>query len=344
MPEDTGLEFASDDRRVRCTRAATTRTPRCSSARRVSCTRDVRSLPGTVRFMFQPGEEGFHGARYMIDEGVLDDPHVDAAFALHVSPNLPSGSIWTQGGPLMASADVLEITVTGKGGHASTPYLANDPMPVAAEIVQSAPSARDAPHQHVRPGRDHDHEDPRGHDEQRDPRDGRHARARCARCRSAAASSRSRRSVGSSRASPPRTSMRAELTVRARLSGRRSTTTTARRVRARGRGRRLLGAASAGRDARAGHGRRGLLVRAAAAARARWRSSACARPASNPADAHACHSNRMTIDEDAMPRRHRDVRRARDRVPHRSCGEVAVRSATRVISSRLRSGAVSSVG
>src|SRR6185436_7338183 len=94
-------------------------------------------LPGTVRFMFQPGEEGFHGARHMLDEGLLDGPNVDAAFALHVSPNLPSGSIWTRGGALMASANVISITVTGKGGHASTPYLANDPMPVAAEIVQA---------------------------------------------------------------------------------------------------------------------------------------------------------------------------------------------------------------
>jgi hippurate hydrolase len=96
-------------------------------------------LAGTVRLMFQPGEEGFHGARYMIDEGLLgaDDAGVRAAFALHVSPNLPSGTIWTRGGALMASADVVEITVTGKGGHASSPYLANDPMPVAAEIVQA---------------------------------------------------------------------------------------------------------------------------------------------------------------------------------------------------------------
>jgi hippurate hydrolase len=88
--------------------------------------------------MFQPGEEGHHGARYMIDEGVLDgDDPVSAAYALHVSPNLPSGTIWTRGGPLMASADVLDIKVKGKGGHASTPYLANDPMPIAAEIVQA---------------------------------------------------------------------------------------------------------------------------------------------------------------------------------------------------------------
>ena len=133
-------------------------------------------LPGTVRFMFQPGEEGFHGARHMIDEGLLDDPNVDAAFALHVAPNLPSGSISTRGGALMASADVIEIVVTGKGGHASTPYLANDPMPVAAEIVQALPGDGDAPHQRVRSRRRHDHEDHGGHDEQRDPRVGAPAR------------------------------------------------------------------------------------------------------------------------------------------------------------------------
>src|SRR5262249_47093688 len=94
-------------------------------------------LTGTVRFMFQPGEEGFHGARHMIDAGLLENPDVDAAFALHVAPNLPAGPVPARRGPLMASADVIEIVVTGKGGHASTPYLANDPMPVAAEIVQA---------------------------------------------------------------------------------------------------------------------------------------------------------------------------------------------------------------
>jgi hippurate hydrolase len=134
MPEDTDLDFKSevDGAMHACGHDAHT-AMLVGAARLLTARRG--SLPGNVRFMFQPGEEGFHGARFMLDEGLVNN--VDAAFALHVSPNLPSGSVWTKGGALMASADVLDITVSGKGGHASTPYLANDPMPVAAEIVQA---------------------------------------------------------------------------------------------------------------------------------------------------------------------------------------------------------------
>ncbi len=88
---------------------------------------------GKVRFMFQPGEEGFHGARYMIEEGVLDG--VDRAFAIHVTPNIPSALMATRAGPLMASADTFDLTVRGRGGHASTPHFTADPIPAAASIV-----------------------------------------------------------------------------------------------------------------------------------------------------------------------------------------------------------------
>jgi amidohydrolase len=95
-------------------------------------------LPGDVVFMFQPGEEGFDGARHMIDEGVLDAAgrHPDAAFALHVMSNLTArGSVATRPGALMAASDGLHVVVRGRGGHASSPHLSRDPVPAACEMV-----------------------------------------------------------------------------------------------------------------------------------------------------------------------------------------------------------------
>jgi amidohydrolase len=93
---------------------------------------------GSVIFMFQPGEEGFAGARLMIEEGVLDaaGERPVAAYALHVASGLmPSGRFLSRRGTIMGGADQLKVTVRGAGGHGSQPHLAKDPIPAAAEMV-----------------------------------------------------------------------------------------------------------------------------------------------------------------------------------------------------------------
>ena len=95
-------------------------------------------LAGTVRFSFQPGEEGSGGAPIMIREGVLSDgldEPVSAAFAIHITPNLPVGVVGSRAGALMASTDDFAVTIRGRGGHASTPHFGIDPVPVAAEMI-----------------------------------------------------------------------------------------------------------------------------------------------------------------------------------------------------------------
>src|SRR5258708_39721654 len=80
-------------------------------------------LAGTVRFMFQPGEEGFHGARVMLDEGLLDIQPA-AAFALHATPRWACGTVSTRPGPVLASSATFKTVIKGRAGHASAPHLA----------------------------------------------------------------------------------------------------------------------------------------------------------------------------------------------------------------------------
>ena len=134
MPEDTDVEFSSQVEGVMhaCGHDAHV-SMLAGAAHALHARRD--ELAGNVVFMFQPGEEGYFGARHMIEEGVLDG--VDAAFALHIEPRLPVGRLATRGGPLLASADRVELTVRGRGGHASMPQDTLDPIPVACEMVQA---------------------------------------------------------------------------------------------------------------------------------------------------------------------------------------------------------------
>ncbi|MEJ0078836.1 MAG: amidohydrolase [Alphaproteobacteria bacterium] len=102
-------------------------------------------LPGTVKFIFQPAEEGpslyaaftgnSWGAKLMIREGVLADPRPDAVFGLHVTSSMSAGRIGYRAGATMASADELRIKVTGRQGHAGYPWRTVDPVTTAAQIV-----------------------------------------------------------------------------------------------------------------------------------------------------------------------------------------------------------------
>jgi len=92
-------------------------------------------LSGCVKLMFQPAEEGGAGALRMIEDGLLQDPPVDAAFMLHVAHALPAGQVATRPGPVLAGANSFTITVEGRGGHASRPHTAVDPVVAAAHVV-----------------------------------------------------------------------------------------------------------------------------------------------------------------------------------------------------------------
>jgi hippurate hydrolase len=141
MHEDTGLDFASevDGAMHACGHDAHT-AMLATAARVIAAHRD--ELHGRVLLMFQPGEEGFFGARIMIEEGLLEaDPAAaggavpSAAFAIHQTAHQQAGKIGTKGGPLAASSDEIQIDVRGRGGHASAPHLALDPVPAACEMA-----------------------------------------------------------------------------------------------------------------------------------------------------------------------------------------------------------------
>ena len=101
---------------------------------------DSRQFDGTVVLIFQPGEEGCGGAQAMLDDGLFERFPVDAVYAMHNWPALPAGHVGINRGAMMAAADRVEITIEGRGGHGAHPYLAVDPVLVAAHLITAAQS------------------------------------------------------------------------------------------------------------------------------------------------------------------------------------------------------------
>lgn len=94
-------------------------------------------LTGTVKLMFQPGEETGAGARMMVEDGILTDPHVNAAFGLHVQPTEPTGQIGYTIGVNSASLDTFILKIKGRGGHSSQPQLCTDPLMIMNQVYQA---------------------------------------------------------------------------------------------------------------------------------------------------------------------------------------------------------------
>ena len=92
-------------------------------------------LKGKIKLIFQPAEEGFGGARYMIDEGVLNK--VDEIYGIHLWNYQKVGEVGIKDGPIMAAADMFEITIIGKGGHGATPHGTVDSILVASYLVNA---------------------------------------------------------------------------------------------------------------------------------------------------------------------------------------------------------------
>jgi hippurate hydrolase len=130
--EETGLPFASEIEGKMHACGHDGHTSMLVGAAHALCGMRER-LNGTVKFFFQPAEEGGGGGRVMVEEGVADD--VASVFALHLWPGLPFGTAATKAGPIMAAADAFEMTVRGRGGHGAFPHQTADAIAMAAQIV-----------------------------------------------------------------------------------------------------------------------------------------------------------------------------------------------------------------
>ena len=132
--EETGLPFASENAGVMHACGHDGHTAIGMGVAQL-LTRHRNELPGRVKLVFQPAEEGLGGARAMIEDGALDEPQPAAAYGLHLWSRLPYNQVVVQPGPLWAAADMFTLTVHGKGGHGATPHDTIDATFAACQLV-----------------------------------------------------------------------------------------------------------------------------------------------------------------------------------------------------------------
>ena len=136
LTEETGLPFASTHEGVMHACGHDAHVAMVLAAATV-LNRIKDELNGTIKFLFQPAEEGPGGAKPMIDEGVLENPKVDYSIGCHVWPEITEGTIGVRSGPFMAAMDRFDIKIVGRGGHGAMPHMCVDALEVGTQVVNA---------------------------------------------------------------------------------------------------------------------------------------------------------------------------------------------------------------
>ncbi len=136
LTEETGLSFASTHEGVMHACGHDAHVAMVLAAATV-LNRIKDELNGTIKFLFQPAEEGPGGAKPMIDAGVLENPKVDYAIGCHLWPEIPEGTIGVRSGPFMAAMDRFDIKIIGRGGHGAMPHMCVDALEVGTQVVNA---------------------------------------------------------------------------------------------------------------------------------------------------------------------------------------------------------------
>jgi amidohydrolase len=136
LQEDTGLQFASTHDGVMHACGHDAHMAMGLGAATV-LSRIKNEFSGTIKFIFQPAEEGPGGAKPMIEAGVMENPKVDYAIGCHVWPEIPEGTIGVRSGPFLAAMDRFDLKIIGQGGHGAMPHMCIDALEVGTQVVNA---------------------------------------------------------------------------------------------------------------------------------------------------------------------------------------------------------------